>query len=171
MDRIRKQVQHLHSGVNCSAIEVASFYSVPDQDAELNICPLIFGVVTGKGWQFWNGLNKKRLSTCLKHITRIQITDFPATFGLPGGHWHYVVSCCWGWTQVTFSIKLRCLKFKMMFQQLGAKKQGQLFTILHQSHLNFWVPPKAGRCKKSRFQNAQQNVSMLVTSESASAAH
>ncbi|CAK8996481.1 unnamed protein product [Durusdinium trenchii] len=33
MDRIRKQVEHLRGAdVNCSGIEVASFYSVPDQD-------------------------------------------------------------------------------------------------------------------------------------------
>ncbi|CAL1159478.1 unnamed protein product, partial [Cladocopium goreaui] len=38
MDRIRKQVQHLQGGVNCSAIEVASFYSVPDQ--ELSVRPI-----------------------------------------------------------------------------------------------------------------------------------
>eukprot|EP00913_Durusdinium_trenchii_P021495 g20201.t1 len=39
MDRIRKQVEHLRGAdVNCSGIEVASFYSVPDQ--ELTVRPL-----------------------------------------------------------------------------------------------------------------------------------
>ena len=44
MDRVRKQVLHLQA-VNCSGIEVASFYSVPDQELSVrpaHLEPLVF---------------------------------------------------------------------------------------------------------------------------------